>query len=246
MTRWHNYFVTPVCISFALVTLFGVSGVTIIMSSFLIIIGLLFYICSKEPSISSYSALFCFIVLGLHQSVYMIGVGGTKFYVFGATCLFLFSCWVIFGAIKSSADLYMRSGEKDIKYDRLYLVVKRPKSMSDYFSSLLGSPVSSVSFCMNKKWIRFKEKDDCAVLCDIEKRDGFTFIDISLAADFDFDKFKSIEGKQWSWRKNCVKAWEPFLSGSYLEPRPWEWFPSVYVHRMLNEKDSLINNGSDY
>ncbi len=144
---------------------------------------------------------------------------------------------LVFGyMIKHVSNRFRTEGGLPSKPGRIYLVIKCPKSVLDYLTCVFGSPASSVSFCINGAWIKFKHRDGCAVLSSIEKWHGYEFIDTGLDATEDqAAAFLKVKGKPWTWRENCVTAWSGLTSDTMLEPKPWEWLPSLYVLRVLKE-----------
>jgi len=132
------------------------------------------------------------------------------------------------------SDVFRTEGCEPTEQDKIYLVIKRPKTMLDYLTCIFGSPVSSISFCINNDWLRFTSKDGCAVACDMSKAKGYAFIDTGITASKErLESFKKMKGKDWSMRNNCVTSWYNVTHGTILEPKPWEWLPSVYVTRVL-------------
>lgn len=178
------------------------------------------------------------IMLLLNQLPYMVQVQqGESFVIFFTTVLTCLTVWLLISAIRSTSDLYRSQGVKPeyLIEDRLYLVVKRPKDWSDYFISLFGSPVSSVSFSIGSNWIRYTKKEGTAERCDVLKSAGFTFLNTGVTvSDVQIEHFNKMEHKEWSWSRNCVTAWEPVLDNTPYEHKPWEWFPSVYVSRVIH------------
>tara|TARA_R110000850_G_scaffold11976_4_gene40747 strand:- start:22326 stop:22976 length:651 start_codon:yes stop_codon:yes gene_type:complete len=186
--------------------------------------------------VSIWALLISFVIL-LNQLPFMIS--GFKIFdnfdVFlSVSVLFVLSVMVS-SAIKSSSDVFMQDGVLPSKKGRVYIVIKRPKTMIDYFLSVSGSHVSSVSFCLNDKWIKYSQKNGSAKECSLKSTVGYTFIDSGIdATEAQETEFKAMINKPWSWSRNCVTSWYRFTYGTYLEHRPWELLPSSYVKRITD------------
>ena len=140
-------------------------------------------------------------------------------------------------AINSSARTYRTEGITPEEGNRIYLVIKRPKTAIDYLLSVVGNPVSSVSFSVGTEWLRFKAKNGSAERFNVTDSLGYTFIDTGLeASDAQVKAFRSVEHKSWSLSRNCVTSWYAFTQGTYLEHMPSEILPSIYVSRILKER----------
>lgn len=158
----------------------------------------------------------------------LIGPSFGMFIVVIGTFLFVMA---LSSVISHSSDLWRCSG--GLNNDNLHIVLKRPKTMLDYVVSILGSPVSSVSFASGNKWYKYDANSGLCLPCD--NREGYVFVDTGIKQDIDI-----MENKPWSWRHNCVAGYYPITSGTYLEPKPWEWLPSVYVKRILKERKKHV------
>lgn len=193
----------------------------------------------KEKLAMFWLVFFHFLTL-INQLPYMFsGTKGEDFAVFSTTVLTCAFLWVFVTSLKSTSDLYRIQGATEIKPNTIYLVLKRPKSWTDYFVSMFGSPVSSVSFSIGDRWIKYTKRNGCAEEFSaqtLEDRHGYTFIETDLNVTTDrLIRFNHMLHKPWTIYNNCVTSWEPFLDGSHYEHKPWEWLPSVYIARIIKE-----------
>lgn len=163
---------------------------------------------------------------------------GPSFGIFVTTLASFFIVYAVANAIKSASDMYRVNGVDvgDLKDDAIYLVLKRPKTVTDYITAIFGSNVSSVSFCINNKWLRFTTKTKTAEFYDVNDSTGYTFIDTGVQASTKrYEAFLSHKHNRWGLSNNCVTSWYSVTVGTVLEHKPWEWFPSTYVRRVINE-----------
>ena len=227
-----------------LLFIFGISAPTVIFSLLIMLTCLSFFISTMsnlESSIRQPSrifTIFCVVML-ISQIPFMIASGkvGKDFVHYMVIVFGLILSMVTVNLAKVSAVMYRTEGVKPKAGNKIYLVLKRPKSAIDYFVSMTGHPVSSVSFAIGTKWIRFKSKGGCALVGDVSNSHGYTFIDTGLLADSQqIASFNRMINKRWSMTNNCVTSWYEFTYGTFLEHQaPFEIVPSKYVERVLKE-----------
>lgn len=213
--------------------LFGINGASLIFVLATLLLCLSLYIAKKEKCIESFWVVVFSVIVLINQIPFMAGVGGTDFYIFLATVLSCLLVLFVSSSIYSVSSLYSIKGQAEIKDKRAYIVFKKPKTFIDHLYAYIGINVSSISFCIDKKWIRYTQKNGTAEKCEINQRDGFIFIDIGSSEYFDMSKFEAMAHKPWSWHNNCVIGWKPMLENMWLEPKPWEWLPSIYAKRVI-------------
>lgn len=235
---------TSVALSVPLVcvSMYGVNAPSVIFSLMWVNLCQWFFIASLpnasiQNRIVSIWAVIISIAILLNQIPFM--TNGFKsndgFAAFlSASVLFVLTL-IIGSAVKSSSDYFMHTGVLPVEKGKIYIVIKRPKTMVDYFLSISGHPVSSVSFCLNDKWIKYSQKNGTAEVCSLDNTIGYTFIDTGLYANkYQEKEFKAMIHKPWGWSRNCVTSWYKFTYGTYLEHKPWELLPSAYVKRIIS------------
>lgn len=220
---------------------FGVTGATLIFVLEFQLLAI-FIALANEDKYKTLSSIMIISngLLLLQQVPYMIALDsiGPSFGLFVTVTASFFIVSAVTHAIKNASDLYRVTGTDVDKLsdNTVYLVLKRPKTIIDYITTIFGSNTSSVSFCINGKWLRYTRKTKSAEFYSIDESSGYTFIDTGIkASEAMYEGFLSKQGARWSFDSNCVTAWYSVVTGTFLEHKPWEWLPSIYVRRVLNE-----------
>lgn len=224
---------------------FGIHATTMIFSCVWFSLCATAFIASSRSDtgekIACWGAFSLFCLMLVMQIPYMlaspfIGAGFIQF--LSILTAFVVSTVVIVSMVAAS-NIFRVDGVTPKHGRKIYLVIKRPKSWVDYLISTIGSPVSSVSFCVGDDWLRYTKRDGSAESCDTFNAVGYTFVDTGLVAnDMQYQSFSEMEHKRWSFKNNCVTAWYNFTSGTMLEHKVWEWLPSIYVKRVIKEINS--------
>lgn len=245
------YLVAALTVNLSYMMFFGQSGRGLIfMYAFQLVCYSLYIVTtvSGREKMAAWWLVGFHIILLINQLPYMVQMKqGESFIVFFFVVLTCLTIWLLITAVKSTNNLYRVMGVNPeyLIEDRLYLVIKRPKGWSDYFINILGSPVDSISFSVGATWIRYNEKCGLAERHDVLKSTGFTFLNTGVTVSgSQREHFNKMEHKEWSWNRNCVTAWEPVLDNTPYEHKPWEWFPSVYISRVIHlvqQEENICN-----
>jgi len=220
-----------ITVSVLLLSYYGITGAVIITCLSMLLSILIYNIYKINKDIISIIFLVSAIAILINQVYFLSGINGT--YVHTITVV-LFVYIVIWNII-SIIDIIDISGVTEIENNRVYMVFKKPDDLIGIAISLFGHNSSSLSFCMNGKWLRFVKKDMLLLERDIDKIDGFVFIDIGSSGEYDNNVFNSLEGKKWRLMNNCVSVWKPFLINTKYRIKSFDFLPSIYVLRILKK-----------
>lgn len=233
------YLVAALTVNLAYMMFFGQSGRGLIfMYAFQLVCYSLYMTTTVrgKERVAIWTLVLFHILMLIKQTPYMVSTSqGENFIVFFTAVSLTLWFWVMVSFIKTTSDLYRRSGVNPeyLLDGRVYLVVKRPKTLSDYIKNITGSSTHSVSYSIGSDWIRF---DDYGYLerVSAEGVEGYSFHNTGIdVTDYQEQLFENLTGTQSSFGKNCVTVWSRFLDNTDFEHKPWEAVPSIYLNRVI-------------
>ena len=232
------FLVASFSVSFAYVLLYGVSGRGLV---FMYTFQLLCYALYMTTTVDGRErvamwALVCLHVLLVGNQLHYMSYEN-NFIIFFSVVAVLLTSWIVLSGMVNATNLYREHGEdvSDLQSDRIYLVIKRPKTLRDFFTSLTGSMKDSVSYSIGYDWIKYSEKNGRHVILrsDLDFY-GCSFFDTGLTVTESQKKeFQSLVGVPKGVFESCLAPWKYFLDGTEFEPKPFELTPTSYLKRVL-------------
>jgi len=231
-SRMTRYIAKGIAINCGILLLFGINGASIIACQAVINVMLSSYIVRETGNRSAWWLLLFGVAVFANQVPYLYGHGGSLVYAFFAALACFFFVTAAFNAASSASDLHSIQESEEIKHDRVYMVIKKPVTITDHILATFGAPASSLSFSYGRTWIKFTKETGMALVYDCRNTEGFVFVDVGSVDKFSEQKFRAVIGERWSLKNNCLTAWRSFLLNSDIEISPLEILPSSYIKRI--------------